>query len=109
MVTGPSSSMRHDLEGIRRAGKKIGNAGADLATVLNTLSSALDSAGECWGKDEAGENFGKDYVPSADSCRSALTSLVDALGGIDENLQQTAADSEQRDQQQARELGNLSS
>lgn len=106
-MTGPGN-MRHDIEGIRRAGKRIGNAGTDLEGVLSTLGAALDSAGECWGGDEAGQNFAKDYAPSADSCRSALQSLVDALGGIDDNLQQTAADSEQRDQQQARELGNLS-
>lgn len=106
-MTGPG--MRHDLEGIRRAGTKIGHAGADLGAVQDALASALDSSGECWGSDEAGQNFAQSYVPSADGCRSALTSLVDALQQVGENLHRTATDSEQRDQQQARELGNVTS
>lgn len=108
-MTGPDSTMRHDLEGIRRAGTKIDHAGADLGALRDVLVSALDASGECWGSDEAGQNFAQSYVPSADGCRSALTNLVDALQKIGENLHRTATDSEQRDQQQARELGSASS
>jgi uncharacterized protein YukE len=101
--------MRHDTEGIRSGGKKIGQAGEDLGEVLNTLVAALDSQGQCWGNDEAGQEFAKDYVPASDGCRNALQQLVQALGQIDENLQQTAAESEQIDQHGASEIGKAPS
>ena len=107
-MTGSGSRMRHDTEGIRRGGKKIGHSGEDLGQVMNTLVAAVDSVGQCWGNDEAGQEFAKNYVPAADGCRSALQQLVDALGKIDKNLQQTANDVEQRDQHHAGEIGKLS-
>lgn len=99
--------MRHDTEGIRRAARKIGNSGQDLGGVVDALASALDAAGDCWGGDEAGQEFAKTYVPAADSSRSALKKLVEALGSVERNLEQTATDSEQRDRREAGNLGRL--
>ncbi|MFC7342247.1 WXG100 family type VII secretion target [Saccharopolyspora griseoalba] len=96
-----SGKMRMQPGEIRAGGKKIGNAGDDLDDVLSTLESALDSEGECWGGDEAGQKFGGDYTEGRDGVLDSVKKVVKALGDIDDNLKATADDTEQGDARSA--------
>ncbi|MGP4016296.1 WXG100 family type VII secretion target [Saccharopolyspora sp. 5N708] len=103
-----SSEMRMQPEEIRTGGK-IGDSGDDLDNVLNTLKSALDGEGQCWGNDEAGQNFAKDYTQGRDSVLDSLKKVAKALGDIDDNLKATADDTETGDAKSAGDIGKSGS
>ncbi|GAA4876041.1 WXG100 family type VII secretion target [Saccharopolyspora cebuensis] len=100
-----ADEMEMQPEEVRSGGAKIGAAGGDLDGVLNTLRSALEAEGECWGTDEAGEKFGKEYTKGRDDLFDALEKTVKALGDIDDNLKGTADDTETRDLDSAVNIG----
>jgi uncharacterized protein YukE len=104
-----SGEMRMQPEEIRTGGKKIGDSGDDLDQVLNTLKSALDGEGECWGNDEAGQQFGGDYTEGRDSVLDSLKKVVKALGDIDDNLKATADDTENTDSKSGSDIGKSGS
>lgn len=104
-----SDQMRMQPEEIRTGGKKIGDSGDDLDQVLTTLKSALDGEGECWGNDEAGQTFAKDYTQGRDSVFESLKKVVEALGNIDDNLKATADDTETSDAGSASDIGRSGS
>ncbi|GAA0523987.1 hypothetical protein GCM10011581_45160 [Saccharopolyspora subtropica] len=98
------TGMRMQPEEIRSGGKKIGDSGDDLDQVLSKLKSALDAEGECWGNDEAGQNFAKDYTKGRDSVLKSLQKVIKALGDIDDNLRATADDTESGDARSAADI-----
>lgn len=100
-------TMRLDAVGVRGGATKIGSAGEDLKQVFDTLKSAIDAEGECWGHDETGQEFAKNYVPGKDGVVDALGKLSEALGNIMTNLKQTADDIEGRDQQAGSDFGKI--
>ncbi|MGW1677993.1 WXG100 family type VII secretion target [Saccharopolyspora sp. NPDC002376] len=104
-----SDQMRMEPEEIRSGGKKIGDSGNDLEQVVNTLRSALDGEGECWGDDEAGQKFAGDYTKGRDSVFESLKKVVKALGDIDDNLKATADDTESSDSGSAADIGKSGS
>ncbi len=92
---------------VRRGGTKIGQAGDGLTRVLDTLKAVLDAEGECWGADETGRAFAGKYVPGKDGTVEALGKVAEALGKIEQNLKQTADDMQNRDQEQAGNIGRI--
>ena len=100
-------SMRMQPEEIRSGGKKIGHSGEDCEKVHETLSSGLEAEGECWGSDESGQEFAKGYVKSAKDVQEGIKKIAKALGDIKTNLQQTADDTESRDDQSGQKIGNI--
>jgi len=59
-------------------------------TTSQTLSSILASQGNCWGNDEAGQAFAKDYVPASQEALQAFHTLIQNIQLLQQNLQQTA-------------------
>lgn len=102
-----SKPMRMQPEEIRSGGTKIGHAGEDCAKVHQTLKSGLDAEGQCWGNDEAGQEFAKSYVQAAKDVEEGIKKIAKALGDIKTNLHQTADDTEARDAKSAEDLANV--
>ncbi len=101
--------MMHDPNEIRSGGTKIGRAGDDLHHAVDTLDAALRAQGDCWGNDEAGQKFAQQYVPGHAEVLNGLRQLSDKLHEINNNLQQTANDVEQREHQQGGHFGDMRS
>ncbi|MFC4852585.1 WXG100 family type VII secretion target [Actinophytocola glycyrrhizae] len=68
----------------------FGSSGDALTQAGTTLGSALDAQGECWGGDESGQAFAKDYVPNSQKVRDAFGSLAEALHAIRTALEESA-------------------
>ncbi|GAA0509961.1 uncharacterized protein YukE [Saccharopolyspora erythraea NRRL 2338] len=102
-----SKPMRMQPEEIRSGGTKIGHAGEDCEKVHQTLKSGLDAEGQCWGNDEAGQEFAKSYVQAAKDVEEGIKKIAKALGDIKTNLHQTADDTEARDAKSAEDLANV--
>jgi WXG100 family type VII secretion target len=87
-----------DVAGLRRGGAQFSAAGDALDGVLKALSSALSAEGECWGGDESGKAFAKEYVPNAKGTTDAFTNLTKALHDIRTGVDQSADAYEGSDQ-----------
>lgn len=92
-----AGKVRIDPAGVRSAGAKVGHAGEDFASRASALANALAAEGACWGGDESGQKFAKDYVPAADGIRDAMAKVAEALQAIGESLVGTADVMEQQD------------
>lgn len=75
---------------LRSGAGGFGTAGDALTTAGTTLGGALDAQGECWGGDESGQSFAKDYVPNSQKVRDAFGSLSEALHAIRTALEESA-------------------
>lgn len=75
---------------LRRGAGGFGGAGDAMSTAGTTLGSALDAQGQCWGNDESGQSFAKDYVPNSQKVRDAFGSLAEALQAIKTALDESA-------------------
>jgi hypothetical protein len=58
-----------------------------VRTIHQTLLSRLNAEGACWGDDEAGAGFAKNYLPPA---MKALQQMNDVDGGVQSMAQATA-------------------
>lgn len=94
-----------DPTALRSASPKFSSAGDKLQTAWETLRSELDAQGECWGNDEAGQEFAKSYKPLAESGRQAFPLLVDGIHSIREGLDASADTWESVDQGGAKSFG----
>ncbi|GGP65484.1 WXG100 family type VII secretion target [Saccharothrix coeruleofusca] len=61
---------------------RLGSAADQLEAARRALVDALAACGACWGGDESGQEFAKDYVPGADGAVEAFGSLVEGLRGM---------------------------
>ena len=89
-----------------RAGATKFDVAADrLEQVHQDLQRQLQEQGPCWGADESGQAFAKDYEPGADGMEQALQSLTGALRSMREQVQGVADDSQATDQRNAEVIG----
>ncbi len=93
-----SGSYRVEPGPLRATARGFTAAGDHLQTAGRALGGALDSAGPCWGGDEAGAKFASGYVPAADNTRQAITAFADALREVDRQLNVVADTYESADQ-----------
>ena len=68
-----------DANGLASASAGYALAADHQMDVHSTLVDQLNSAGECWGDDEAGQYFASNYVGPAIKC---LQQMNDACGGL---------------------------
>lgn len=86
------------VPGLRRGAGQFGAAGDALDGVMQALDSALRAEGQCWGGDESGQAFAKQYVPNSQATSEAFRNLAKALDDIRVGVEQTADAYEGSDQ-----------
>jgi hypothetical protein len=59
----------HALVGEQPAVSAVGDT---ISAILARLSTVLDSAGACWGDDDAGAVFARQYLPAGAAVRDVL-------------------------------------
>jgi uncharacterized protein YukE len=87
-----------DVPGLRRGGAQFSAAGDSLDGVFQALDGALRGEGQCWGGDESGQAFAKEYVPNSTATLDAFKNLVKALQDIRTGIDQSADTYEGSDQ-----------
>lgn len=87
-----------DVQGMRQGGTQFSSAADALDGVFKALDSALSGEGTCWGGDESGQAFAKEYVPNAKATGDAFKNLTTALGDIRKGVDQSADAYEGSDQ-----------
>ncbi|WP_158852594.1 WXG100 family type VII secretion target [Saccharothrix deserti] len=71
-----------DPEAAAGAAAELASAADQLEAARTALADALSASGACWGGDESGQEFAKDYVPGSEGAVRAFTSLVEGLRGM---------------------------
>ncbi|MEW2358915.1 hypothetical protein [Spirillospora sp. NPDC029432] len=85
-----SNELRVERDALKRAGDGF-KAGADsLAAAGSSLEGKLSAEGKCWGADETGQAFEKDYAKNAQDVLKMITSIVENLGQMKEGIDRMA-------------------
>lgn len=102
-----TGGFRIQVDEVRAGAGSFGVAAEMLADAGNTLSGALSAQGACWGGDESGQQFSKDYVPAAEGTLKAFGQLAEAIQAIKTALNETANTHQSTDQNSSGGLGAL--
>ncbi|GAA4550627.1 WXG100 family type VII secretion target [Amycolatopsis samaneae] len=78
-----------DPEAVKSAAGGLEVAADNLEDAAKELQSALSAQGECWGDDDSGKEFAKDYVPGAQGAVEGFGNLVEGLRGLYRNVDQS--------------------
>ena len=73
-------------DAVLRASNGLVTAADGLENALKALQGALDAQGECWGNDDSGKEFAKDYVPGSQGAVEGFANLAQGLRGMQQNV-----------------------
>ncbi|TWF94048.1 WXG100 family type VII secretion target [Saccharopolyspora dendranthemae] len=79
-----------DPEALRGASPKFDGSADKLASALDKLNGVLQAEGKCWGGDEAGQEFAKQYEPGSQQGTDGMKGLAEALHQVKGELDATA-------------------
>lgn len=102
-----TGAFRIEPDEVRAGASAFGVAAEMLSAAGSTLSNALSAQGACWGGDESGQQFSKDYVPAADGTVKAFSQLSEAIQAIKTALNETANTQQDTDETSSGGLGAL--
>ncbi|GAA3841367.1 hypothetical protein GCM10022243_04680 [Saccharothrix violaceirubra] len=77
---------RIEVDQVVASAEKLGHVGEDMVERAEALTRALQAQGACWGGDESGQAFAKDYVPASGNMEEAMHKIAEALQAIAKNL-----------------------
>ena len=77
-------------EVVQAAAPAYQQLGQRMDEVFSTLRARLEAEGHCWGWDDYGKAFEKDYVPARDNASEFLPQMVQGLKDIAAGLIEAA-------------------
>jgi uncharacterized protein YukE len=90
---------------LRSASPQFDAAADQLDDARTALEAALAAEGPCWGGDDAGQTFTRNYLPQAEATTTAVGTIVVALRAIRLGLDASADTWEGCDEGAAGRLG----
>ncbi|MBF6332787.1 hypothetical protein IU452_30260 [Nocardia transvalensis] len=97
-----------DPDRLRATAPKFAQLGADVNTALTKLRQGIDSEGRCWGADEPGKQFEKNYPQegpgSVKEALAALAILADKLKATGDKITGSANAVQVQDQHNADQI-----
>jgi uncharacterized protein YukE len=85
-----SDVMRVDSAALRQAVPRFAAVSSQLDGVFRRLAAALAAEGECWGADDTGKAFAKEYLPAAQQIADAGREVTDAVEDVGVRLVKVA-------------------
>jgi hypothetical protein len=77
-------------EVVRAAAPAFEQLGHRLDEIFATLRGTLEAEGHCWGFDDYGKAFEKDYLPARDNALEFMPQLSEGLTNVGSGLVETA-------------------
>lgn len=87
-----------DPAGLRRAAEGFTRGSKKLEQIHQTLDGRLSAEGKCWGADETGQQFEKDYLQPSQEVSKAFGELSKALSAIKDGLDKMAKSYEEAEE-----------
>ncbi|MFI1463111.1 hypothetical protein [Nocardia carnea] len=75
-----------DPAALRATGPRFTAVADDVATAAGRLRGVIEAEGECWGTDQLGQAFSKDYKPGEVEGQEAIQGLRDVFAGYAKDL-----------------------
>ncbi|MGF6887617.1 uncharacterized protein YukE [Nocardia sp. GAS34] len=98
MTSGSSgNSLSVDPEALRSVGTHLEGLGSQAKQILDRLTEVMAQQGNCWGTDQAGEQFAKTFEPSAHQDVEGLRTLASNLNQLGEGTVNLVDTYEQQD------------
>lgn len=94
-----------DPQALRATQPSFTSVADTITTAAAALARAIADEGECWGTDEIGQAFAKNYTPGVDSGQKAVTGLATVMTQLGANLVTIATAFETQDTTNAGALG----
>lgn len=92
-----SEDIRLDPDALRHDGAQLAELGDRVGRTYTGLRHGLAAAEGCWGDDDLGEAFAKDFTPHADQLLAGLRAMEESLRGAARQIRDAAADFEAQD------------
>jgi len=94
-----------DPQALRATQPSFTSVADTITTAAAALARVIADEGECWGNDEIGQAFAKNYTPGVDSGQQAVTGLATVMTQLGANLVTIATTLEAQDAGTAGALG----
>jgi uncharacterized protein YukE len=78
--------MRVDTDALRGAEPAFDTLASAVDGVLSRLTAALRAEGRCWGGDEVGQSFEKDYLDGVGSTTDGMATLRDTVARVGQSV-----------------------
>ncbi|MBF6350671.1 WXG100 family type VII secretion target [Nocardia flavorosea] len=99
-----SNSLSVDPAELRASAAKLLRQAEEAEQMLESIKAIIAEQGKCWGDDELGETFGKNYEPDSERGVEGFADIVADLRSMSANLQNSAAEFEQQDRRGAQQI-----
>ncbi|MFE1593265.1 type VII secretion target [Nocardia sp. NPDC058705] len=99
------SSVNVDPEALRNTQPGFVAVASTITTAAQALAAVIAAEGECWGGDEVGSAFAKNYTPGVDPGQKAVTGLATTMTQLGENMVTVANTFQNQDTTQAGAIG----
>ncbi|WP_228002518.1 WXG100 family type VII secretion target [Nocardia australiensis] len=95
------STLSVDPAALRTTQPRFAEVSQTVTDAATALRRVLEAEGECWGHDETGEQFAKNYTPGSDEALTGLNGLATTFTGLSDNVRTIADTVESQNQAQA--------
>ncbi|MFD3509567.1 type VII secretion target [Nocardia sp. NPDC058666] len=99
------SSVDVDPDGLRNTQPGFASVASTITTAARALAAVIAAEGECWGGDEVGAAFAKNYTPGVEPGQKAVTGLATTMTQLGENMVTIANAFQAQDTNHAGEIG----
>jgi hypothetical protein len=79
-----------ERDALKRNATGFGDGAKALEAVFNRLTAALAAEGNCWGNDDTGKAFEKNYTKPKQDALDTFTGLAKSLRGIEKGVRTMA-------------------
>ncbi|MEV0075809.1 WXG100 family type VII secretion target [Nocardia neocaledoniensis] len=80
------TSVKVDPDGLRNTQPAFAAVASTITTAAQQLAAVIAAEGECWGGDEIGAAFAKNYTPGVEPGQKAVTGLATTMTQLGENM-----------------------
>jgi hypothetical protein len=104
-MTGGSGGYTIDVDAVQAGAAKLSIGADQLEEAAKELQNALQAQGDCWGDDDSGKEFAKDYVPGSQGAIEGFANLVAGLRGLHQTVDSATKATQGTDQDIGSQLG----
>ncbi|MFI1239739.1 hypothetical protein [Nocardia salmonicida] len=98
------SSLKADPQALRGTQPSFTSVADTITTGTQKLAAVIAAEGECWGNDEIGQSFAKNYTPGVEPGQNAVTGLATVMTQLGENMVTVAEALQAQDTTRAGEI-----
>jgi uncharacterized protein YukE len=99
-----TSSFEADPEALRATQPQFAQLASRVTDAVAALTQVIEKEGVCWGTDQPGAAFAKNYVDAAKQTQDTLGSVPGVLSGLGDSMKTIADAIDQQDQSTAAAL-----